>query len=143
VENDSSKLIQSEFRENASRMKDIIDRTDLESLMAAFYEKLLADPGIGFIFTNVAGIDLESHLPHIVDFWEQNILNTGTYRKNVLKIHTDLNAKFPLENIHFQIWLGHFNCTIDRMFAGENAEKMKTRALSIATVMKIKMQNAG
>jgi hemoglobin len=122
-------------------MKDISTRKDLELLMAAFYETLLADNAINYIFTRVAEIDLAAHLPHIVDFWEQNILNSGNYRNNVLKIHLDLNAKTPLTANHFATWLSHFNQTIDAHFTGENAEKMKTRALSIATVMQIKMQN--
>jgi len=121
-------------------MNDISTRQDLEMLMAAFYDKLLADDAIGYIFTDVAKIDLENHLPHIVDFWEQNILHTGNYRNNVLKIHLNLNDKVRLNATHFTTWLTHFNATIDQHFAGENAETMKTRALSVATVMQIKMQ---
>lgn len=122
-------------------MNDIQTRKDLEMLMAAFYEKLLHDDSIAFIFTDVAKINLTEHLPHIVDFWEQNILNSGNYRNNVLKIHLGLNEKIRLTDQLFDTWLGHFNHTIDSYFSGENAEKMKTRGLSIATVMKIKMQN--
>lgn len=121
-------------------MTDIQTRKDLEFLMDAFYEKLLHDSSIAFIFTDVAKINLETHLPHIVDFWEQNILNSGSYRNNVLKIHLDLNDKIKLGS-YFETWLSHFSTTIDNHFAGDNAEKMKTRALSIATVMKIKMKN--
>lgn len=122
-------------------MYDIVTQKDLEMLMAVFYEKLLADDAISYIFTDVAKIDLAEHLPHIVSFWEQNILNSGSYRNNVLKIHLDLNEKLPFTATHFKTWLTHFNQTIDEHFAGPNAELMKTRALSIATVMQIKMQN--
>jgi hemoglobin len=122
-------------------MPDIASKTDIEKIMSHFYDKLLSDPAIGYIFTDVAKIDLEKHLPHIVAFWQQNILHTGTYGKNVLKIHIDLNDKVTLNATHFKTWLGHFNDTIDAHFTGENAELMKTRALSIATVMQIKLQN--
>jgi len=37
--------------------------------------------------------------------------------------------------------LNHFNAPIDENFAGYNAEKIKTQALSIATVMQIKIHN--
>lgn len=40
---------------------------------------------------------------------------------------------------HFTIWVSYFNETITTFFEGENAEKMKTRALSIATLMQLKM----
>ena len=122
-------------------MKDIETRKDLELLMAAFYEKLLHDDAINYIFTDVAKINLPEHLPHLVDFWEQNILNSGSYGKNVMKIHLDLNDKIPFTPEHFQTWLSHLNKAIDASFSGENSEKMKTRALSIATIMQIKMQN--
>ncbi len=124
-------------------MKDIGDRKDLEFLMAAFYEKLLRDESIAYIFTDVAKIDLKEHLPHIVDFWEQVILNSGSYAKNVMKIHLDLNAKTPFSSNHFRTWLSHLNATIDGHFAGGNAEMMKTRALSVATVMELKMAQSG
>lgn len=118
---------------------DIATRKDIELLMRNFYGRLLSDSEIAYIFTDVAQIDLEKHLPHLADFWEQNILNTGRYGKNVLKMHIDLHEKEPLTATHFNIWLGHFNATIDASFAGEKAELMKTRALSIATVMQIKL----
>jgi hemoglobin len=122
-------------------MKDIETRRDLERLMAAFYEKLLADPEIAFVFTDVAQMDLQAHLPHIVDFWDANLLQGTGYAKNVMKIHLDLNDKIHLEKRYFDIWLGHLFATIDAHFTGERAETMKTRALSVATVMQIKMGN--
>jgi len=120
-------------------MKDIESRQDLELLMHTFYQKLLKDEDINYIFTDIAKIDLEHHLPIITDFWEQNILNTGSYKNNVLQIHQDLNTKIKLSEEHFSIWLRYFEETVDVFFSGEKANNIKTRALSIATVMKIKL----
>ena len=120
-------------------MTDIQTREDLHLLMSEFYKKLLADDKISFIFTEVAKIDLKPHLLDLVDFWEQILFDTGSYRKNVLQIHLDINKKIKLSSAHFGIWLQYFNITIDENFKGQIAENMKTRALSIATVMKIKM----
>lgn len=120
-------------------MRDVETREDLHLLMSEFYVKLLKDPQVNFIFTEVAKIDLEPHLLELVDFWEQMLFNTGSYRKNVLQIHLDINEKIKLSEAHFAIWLNYFNLTIDENFSGQIAENMKTRALSIATVMKIKM----
>lgn len=124
-------------------MKDIQNRKDLELLMADFYARLLADDTINYIFTDVAKIDLAEHLPHIVDFWELSVLHSGNYKKNVLQVHLDLNRKELLTGVHFQTWLGHFNASVDAHFSGVNAEIIKTRALSIATVMQIKMHQSG
>ncbi|MFT3795275.1 group III truncated hemoglobin [Flavobacterium sp.] len=123
-------------------MTDIQNRSDLELLMAAFYDKLLADDSINYIFTDVAKIDLPEHLPHIVDFWELSILHTGNYKKNVMQVHLDLNHQEPLTRAHFETWLGHFHDAVDEHFSGQNAELIKTRALSVATVMQIKMQHS-
>ena len=121
-------------------MTDIQNRKDLEFLMEQFYAKLLADDAINYVFTDVAKIDLATHLPHIVDFWEQVVFNSGDYKKNVLQIHLELNEKEKLLPKHFEIWLENFNQTVNSYFVGENASKIITRALSIATVMKIKLQ---
>ncbi|MBL7708386.1 MAG: hypothetical protein JNJ86_04910, partial [Chitinophagaceae bacterium] len=50
--------------------KDITSREDLLILVTLFYEKLLADDSISYIFTDVAKIDLSHHLPVLVDFWD-------------------------------------------------------------------------
>ena len=123
-------------------MEDIQTRKDLELLMERFYTKLLTDPAINYIFTDIAKINLPEHLPHIVDFWELSILHSGNYKKNVMQAHLDLNRKAPLTAVHFQVWLNHFNASVDENFSGTNAEITKTRAVSIATVMQIKMQYA-
>jgi hemoglobin len=121
-------------------MTDIQTREDLHLIMSEFYQKLLADDKVNFIFTEVAKIDLKTHLWDLVDFWEQILFDTDSYQKNVLQLHLDLNQKLKLSEEHFSIWLQHFNTSIDEDFTGQIAENMKTRALSIATVMKIKMQ---
>ena len=97
-------------------MKDIENRHDLEVLLSAFYNRLLQDPAINYIFTDVAGINLEEHLPQIVDFWEQSLFYTGSYNKNVLQIHLDLNSKEKLTDAHFKIWLNHFTTATDSLF---------------------------
>lgn len=122
-------------------MNDINTRADIEILMNAFYTKLLADPVISYIFTDVAKLDLEAHLPHLADFWEQTLFYRGTYRKNVLQIHLDLNEKATLTDEHFDIWLNYFHQAVSELFTGPVAETAKTRALSIATVMKIKLRS--
>ena len=123
-------------------MKDIETRADLEALLREFYERLLADETINYIFIDVAKMDLEEHLPIITNFWELSLFHTGDYRNNPMKIHMDLNKKEKLTEAHFSTWLDYFYSTVDSMFSGPNAEKIKTRALSIATVMKIKLSDS-
>lgn len=120
-------------------MKDIHTQGDLYLLVDEFYKKLLADNSISYIFTDVVKIKLEEHLPILVMFWSQAILGTGGYIKNLTQIHLDINAKEHLTLELFKIWLHHFYTTVDENFKGEKAEQIKTQALSIATVMQIKI----
>lgn len=120
-------------------MKDIENQEDLYHLVAMFYERLLSDDAISYIFTEVVKIKIEEHLPILVTFWSQTILGTGGYTNNLTQIHLDVNRKSHLSPELFKIWLNHFNDSVDELFVGNNAEKIKTNALSIATVLQIKI----
>lgn len=119
--------------------KDIINRDDLLLLVNRFYEKLLADTSISYIFTHVAKIDLAAHLPILVDFWDMVLFQNDTYSKNALQIHVDLHKKSHFSKEHFDTWLVYFKESIDELFEGEKAFLAMERAKSIATVMQIKM----
>ena len=119
--------------------KDIADRTDIELLMNTFYGKLLTDERIGYIFTDVAKLDLTTHIPIIADFWESVLLNKNVYHNNAMKIHLDLNDRTVLTKEHFDVWLTHFNATVDALFEGDIATLAKQRARSVATLMQIKI----
>lgn len=118
--------------------KDIQSRADVDDLMIRFYGRATNDPIIGYIFTDVAKLDLEKHLPIIGDFWETLLFGTGNYGRhgrNPLQIHALLNLKTPLRAEHFRRWLEIFRETVDESFAGERAEFAKTRAAAIANRM--------
>ena len=119
--------------------KDITDREDIDRLMNVFYEKLLKDDTINYIFTDVAKIDIKTHIPVIVDFWESVLFNRNIYHNNPMKIHIDMNNQTPLLKHHFDTWLSYFASTVDELFEGSIALLAKERALSIATVMQIKI----
>mgnify|MGYP003408208379 FL=1 len=119
-------------------MKDIQNNDDLFLLVDEFYKKLLADASISYIFTDVVKINLKEHLPILVTFWSQSLFNTGGYYNNLTQMHLDISKKEYLTPELFKIWLHHFNTTVNELFTGENAEKIKTQALNIATVLEIK-----
>lgn len=120
-------------------MNDIQNQEDLHKLVDEFYKKLLADDSISYIFTDIVKIHLEEHLPILVTFWSQAILGTGGYVKNLTQIHLDIDQKESLTSELFKIWLNHFYSAVDSNFKGEKSEKIKTQALSIATIMQIKI----
>ena len=118
---------------------DIETRTDIEKLIIQFYGKLMINPVIGFIFTDVVKIDLAQHIPIIVDFWETILLDNPVYKKNAMEVHYDLNKKIPLKKEYFTEWLLLFCNTVDELFMGKIAALAKTRAKSIAAIMEFKM----
>lgn len=118
---------------------DITSRHDLDVLMRKFYDKLLVDDVVGYLFTDIIDLDLEDHFPRLVDFWQVQLLQEGRYDGNPMKIHLDLHFQEPLTKAHFDRWLAHFNATVDELFEGPKAHLAKERALSIATVIQIKI----
>jgi hemoglobin len=119
--------------------RDIETRNDLFALLERFYQQLLQDQDIAYIFTDVAKIDMQHHLPIIVDFWEMVLFDAPTYKKNAIQPHLDLNRKSKFEKHHFETWLTCFGKTVDEMFEGQNAFLAKQKAKSIATIMQIKI----
>jgi len=120
--------------------KEIENREDIYLLVSQFYVKLLKDENINFFFDDLmAENGLEDHLQVLVDFWENILFYTGTYRRNAMRPHLLLNQRIPFKKIHFNTWLSHFNDTVDEYFIGDLAHAAKTRALSIATVMELKV----
>lgn len=119
--------------------KDIESRADIIKLVDSFYEQVKKDALIGFFFKSVVSVDWDFHLPKMYDFWESVILHTGDYNGNPMQVHKDISQKHPIEKSHFDRWLHLFTKTIDELFEGTNAEVARQRALSIATVMQIKV----
>ena len=122
---------------------DVQTREDITLFIHQFYSKLLKDDKLQHFFKEIVDHgNLQHHLIVIVDFWEDILLKTTNYSNNAMKPHLTMHKSNPFLSEHFDAWLHHFNATIDSNFKGEKVELAKTRALSIATVMKIKMQSS-
>lgn len=119
--------------------KDIENRSDIEILVKAFYEKVKTDAIIGPIFNDIIQVNWEKHLPMMFDFWENTLFYTGCYTGNPMKSHQHLQEIFPLTSEHFKQWLSLFTSTVDELFEGEKALLAKQRAMSISMVMQIKI----
>lgn len=118
---------------------DIINRKDIEQLINAFYDKVKEDEIIGYFFNEVVPVNWVKHLPVMYDFWENVVFHTGSYEGNPMHIHQNINKISPMKMEHFQRWILLFNHTVDELYEGQNAENIKQRAMSIATVMQIKI----
>ena len=119
---------------------DISSRNDIKQIITEFYNLLLVDEKIVPFFKDViAENQLEHHLESITDFWNDIIFDTNTYQKNVMQKHLHKNSFVKFNKEHFTIWISYFFETINAFYSGNNSERMKSRAQSIATVMQLKM----
>lgn len=109
--------------------RDIETREGLENLLREFYSVAMRDEQIGHHF---AELDLETHLPIIINFWEKVLFGEPIYFGNPLAVHQILHGKSPLKLEHFQRWLEIFEQTVDELFAGKTADDAKLRAKMIA-----------
>lgn len=130
------------IRINSKRQKimtDIQNQKDLYFLVDEFYKKLLADERINYIFKEVVKIKIEEHLPILVTFWSQMILGTGGYTNNLTDIHLKVDQLEHLTPELFDIWLHHFNETVDQNFVGKNANEIKLQAKNLSIILQIKI----
>lgn len=118
--------------------KDIADTKDIELLVNTFYQKVLNDESLSPFFKHV---NWEHHLPIMYQFWENALFFTGNYSGNPMKSHQTIHEQHPINESNFDHWILHFTNTVDELFQGDKASLAKQRALSIATVMKIKLHN--
>ena len=126
---------------NLSKMHDITTQDDIYKIVDEFYKKLFADERISYIFTDIVPVDkkMEEHLQILVKFWSQALLGTGGYVNNLTQIHIDVHLKSKLTKELFDIWLHHFETSINQNFEGFNAERMKNMAHNLSTIMQIKI----
>lgn len=124
-------------------MKDIETREDIEALMHSFYSKALTDNTIGYFFTEVIPLNMKTHMPLIVDFWETVVFGKAKYKGNVLEVHQHIHHLSAFKEEHFARWIMLFQQTVNELYSGNNAELVKQRAESIATIMRIKLLHSG
>lgn len=118
-------------------------RADCEALVRAFYTRALADPVIGYLFTDVAHLDLEAHVPRITSFWETVLLGARSYGGGAFRPHLELNARSPLRRGHFERWLLLWSATVDELFVGARAELAKAHAQRVAGAFVSRLGSAG
>ncbi|WP_330296307.1 group III truncated hemoglobin [Streptomyces sp. NBC_00503] len=121
---------------------DISGRADLDVVLRRFYTAAFADPGIGPFFTELAGTDLDVHLPRITDFWERALFRSADYRRNAFAPHAALHSARELTAEDFGRWVQLWRATIDGLHRGPNAERAKAMGERIALTMHKRLNGA-
>ena len=123
-------------------MKDLRTRADIHYLVCTFYAKIRIDELLGPIFKNHIPEDSwDFHLEHITDFWESSVFLSGNYKGNPLTVHQKVDAaeNYSITEYHFGIWLNYWVQTIDELYKGKNANKLKMRARKMASHLHINL----
>jgi hemoglobin len=125
----------------AEVLPDIESTADCERLVRAFYGKAMTDDRIGWIFTDVARLDLEAHIPRISAFWATNLLDAKSYTGGAFGPHARLHEKAGgLRQEHFERWLVLWCQTVDELFDGPIAAAAKVHALRLANAFYGRLQ---
>lgn len=119
---------------------DIASREDVERLVERFYSRALTDPFIGWLFVDVAHLDLEEHLPRIASFWETILLGAKSYGGGAFAPHAQLHRQAELKAGHFDRWLALWREAVDELFAGPVAEEAKAHAHRVAYAFHRRLQ---
>ena len=110
-----------------------IDDADLHGLLVAFYATVAEEPLLAPYF---AVVDMDAHMPRIVDFWSTLLYHTGRYSGNAFRPHMEMPG---LTGEHFARWLAVLERTVDARFAGPSAERMKALGHRIAYSMQVRL----
>lgn len=123
----------------APALHDIVTEADIAALVDAFYKKVVVDPVIGFIFTDVIALSWDEHIPIMNAFWGSILLGTRTYHRNPMIKHIELDKRVLLVDAHFDRWLELWEQTLTEHFNGPTARFAFERATQIARVMQAKL----
>ena len=118
---------------------DIRNKQDIIQIVNTFYDKVKQDPVIGHFFNDVMKVDWDKHLPKMYNFWDNVVFYTNNYSGNPMQVHKNIHVLHAFKAADFKQWLKLFVATVDELFEGVNAELIKQRALSVATIMQIKI----
>jgi hemoglobin len=119
---------------------DISNRNDIELLINTFYQKVQNNDILGYIFSDIAKVNWEAHLPTMYAFWASVLLDERSYTGNPMTKHIALSKITNLTSLEFTEWLKIFKATVDGLFEGTKADEAKFRAENIANLMQYKIE---
>lgn len=116
---------------------DILTVSDVKNLVDTFYDKIRKNDLLAPIFNERIENRWPEHLEKMYTFWQTVLLKEHTYFGSPFVPHANL----PVENIHFNTWIGIFNETVDELFEGNIAEEAKWRGEKMAEMFQTKIDH--
>ena len=119
--------------------REIENREDVRLLVESFYQKVMDDDIIGEVFRETLFFNWDTHIPVMIDFWETVLLDAVSYKGNTMRVHIELNKKFPLTPDHFKQWKKLFFETLDEHFTGPKILEAKKRVELMEALIQTKI----
>ena len=110
--------------------QDILTLEDVKILVDTFYGKIRNDELLSPIFNERIQDRWPEHLEKMYRFWQTVLLGDHSYHGSPFPPH----AKLPVDETHFEAWLGLWHAAIDHHFIGEKAFEAKWRGDKMAVM---------
>lgn len=94
-----------------------ITRPEIERVVAVFYDRIRAHPGLGPIFA-VHVADWPSHKAKVADFWANTILHERSYEGSPVEAHVKAGNVRPGM---FETWLALFDAVLSNELTPDQA----------------------
>ena len=101
-----------------------VTRTQIEQVVARFYETVRDDPTLGPIFARHVS-DWAPHEAKIVRFWSNALLHERSYDGNPMRVHLHAGDVIPA---HFDIWLNAFDTVLEDILPPDLAKSWSALA---------------
>lgn len=118
-----------------NELNDIATLDDIKLLVDTFYQNIRENEMLGPVFSERIRDNWPAHLEKMYRFWQTILLEEHTYFGSPFPPH----AQLPVEQQHFDTWLGLWHSTVDKFFAGEKANEAKWRGDKMATIFLAKI----
>ena len=116
--------------------KDIFNSEDIKLLVDKFYCKVREDELLAIIFNSKIKDQWPQHLEKMYRFWQTVALAKNNYKGNPFLPHANL----PVQAKHFNRWLKLFFETVDELFDGNNASRVKCQAQRMAEMFQSRIK---
>jgi len=113
-----------------NNLGDIETLEDIKKLVDTFYGQIRNDELLGPIFNGIIQDRWPQHLEKMHRFWQTVLLGEHTYYGSPFPPH----AKLPVEQKHFDTWLGLWYESINKLFTGPKANEAKWRGDKMAAM---------
>ncbi|PCI62725.1 MAG: hypothetical protein COB37_06400 [Kordiimonadales bacterium] len=104
-------------------------RPMIHAFVTDFYSDIRKHTDLGPVFNNKIGAHWDSHIETLTDFWVTVLFSVRAYKGNPFLVHKQIP---DLAADHFDVWLGIFETSANRMLPTDLANSAVEKSHRIA-----------